>query len=397
MNYGVVVLNPGKEKPVKLGHPWIFSGAIAKEPEAAFPGMPVDVLDSKRRFVGRGYFNPLSQIRVRILSTEQTEMINSDLIFKRIVDAIQRRRSIFRDGTTNCARLVSHEADLLPGLIVDQYANWISFQIVTAGMEVWREQIVEIIKQTCKPRGIFERSDDAVRQKEGLGLRSELVWGDDDYRSVEVLENGMRLFVDLAGGHKTGFYLDQRDNRAIIRQYSVGRQVLNCFSFTGGFSVAAMLGGAREVISVDESAPALDIAKRNLQSNGIASEACQFERADVFRYLRDIKQSNRSFDMIILDPPKFASSSSQLDRACRGYKDLNLIAMQLLRPGGLLATFSCSGLISRELFQKVVFGASIDAKANVQIIRHLSQAECHPTLLAFPESLYLKGFLLRKV
>jgi 23S rRNA (cytosine1962-C5)-methyltransferase len=293
--------------------------------------------------------------------------------------------------------LVAHESDLLPGLIIDQYGEWISFQIVTAGMEVWRDEIIKTIKDTLNPKGIFERSDDAVREKEGLGLRNEAVWGQADCRSIPVLENGMKLFVDVAGGHKTGFYLDQRDNRAIIRQYSAGCRVLNCFSFTGGFSVAAMLGDAREVTSVDESAPALDIARRNLQANGFDVGERYFQRADVFKYLRDLKESKARFDLIILDPPKFASSSGQVDRACRGYKDLNLIAMQLLEPGGLLATFSCSGLISRDLFQKVVFGASVDARAQLQIIRHLSQSECHPTLLTFPESLYLKGFLLRKI
>lgn len=397
MNHGVVVLNPGKEKPVHLGHPWIFSGAIAKEPHGAVPGMPVDILDSRKKFIARGYFNPHSQIRVRILTTDQSEMIDAGLIRRRIANAIQRRARIFADGLTNCARLVAHESDLLPGLIVDQYGDWISFQIVTAGMEVWRDEIIKAIKDTCNPKGIFERSDDAVREKEGLGIRNEPVFGSSDCRSIPVLENGMKLFVDVAGGHKTGFYLDQRDNRAIIKQYSAGRRVLNCFSFTGGFSVAAMLGQAREVISVDESGPALDIARRNLQANGFELGARYFERADVFRYLRDLKESKERFDLIILDPPKFASSSSQVDRACRGYKDLNLIAMQLLEPGGLLATFSCSGLISRDLFQKVIFGASVDAKAQIQIIRHLSQSECHPTLLTFPESLYLKGFLLSKI
>ena len=397
MDYGVVVLSPGKEKPVHLGHPWIFSGAIAKEPAGAVPGMLVDILDSKRKFVARGYFNPHSQIRVRILTTDQREMINASLIRARIIGAIKRRERIFADGSTNCARLVAHESDLLPGLIVDRYGDWISFQIVTAGMEVWREEIIETLKEACTPKGIFERSDEAVREKEGLGLRSESVLGALDYRSVPVLENGMKLFVDISGGHKTGFYLDQRDNRAVIRHYSAGLRVLNCFSFTGGFSVAAMLGGAREVLSVDESGPALDLARKNLQANGFNLDQSYFERADVFKYLRDMKERGQRFDMIILDPPKFASSSSQVDRACRGYKDLNLIAMQILNPGGLLATFSCSGLISRDLFQKVVFGASVDAQAKLQIIAHLSQAECHPTLLTFPESLYLKGFLIRKI
>ncbi len=397
MNHGVVVLKPGKERAVRLGHPWIFSGAIAKEPAGNARGLLVDILDSKKTFLARGYFNPLSQIRVRILTTDQTQMIDSKFIKNRIRSSIERRARIFEGGQTNCARLVAHESDLLPGLIVDRYGDWIVFQIVTAGMEVWRKEIIESLIDICKPTGVYERSDDAVREKEGLVMRSELVFGEEDRSLIPVMENGMSLLVDVKQGHKTGFYLDQRDNRALIRGYSKDLTVLNCFSFTGGFSVAAMMGGAKNIVSVDESAPALDIAVKNLSNNGFNVPKDSFIKADVFQFLRDLKSRGQSFDLIVLDPPKFASSNAQVDRACRGYKDLNLIAMQLLREGGMLATFSCSGLISRDLFQKVVFGASVDAGSQMQIIRHLSQAECHPTLLTFPESLYLKGFLLRKI
>jgi len=397
MNHGVVILHPSKDKPVRQGHPWIFSGAISREPDGAEPGMTVDVLDSKKKFLARGYYNPNSQIRVRVLTVDQTEMIDAKLIRDRITSSIRRRDSIFADGLTDCARLVAHEADLMPGLIVDRYGDWLSFQIVTAGMERWRDEIISTLRELCRPSGIYERSDDAVREKEGLPIRSQLIFGSKDDANILVRENGMKLTVDLAGGHKTGFYLDQRDNRAIIRQYSQGRRVLNCFSFTGGFSIAAMMGGALDVVSVDESAPALELADKNLAQNGFKLAKDHFERADVFKYLRDLRSKQQEFDLIVLDPPKFASSGSQIDRACRGYKDLNLLAMQLLKPGGLLATFSCSGLISRDLFQKVVFGASLDAHAPMQIIKHLSQSECHPTLLTFPESLYLKGFLLRKI
>lgn len=397
MNHGTVFLNPGKDKPVRQGHPWIFSGALRKEPKDATPGMIVDVLDAEKRFVARGYYNQASQIRVRVLTTNEFEMIDGALIRARVKDAITRRQGIFASGATNCARLVAHESDLLPGLIVDRYGEWIAFQIVTAGMECWRQVIIEALKEFCQPVGIIERSDDAVRAKEGLPSRSEVVMGRLPLGGVPVLENGMKLFVDIEGGHKTGFYLDQRDNRAIVRDYARGLKVLNCFSFTGGFSVAAMQGEASDIINVDESLPALEISRRNLEANGFDTRDDQFIRADVFKLLRDYKSRGLTFDMIILDPPKFVSSSSQIDKACRGYKDLNLLGMQLLKPNGLLATFSCSGLISRDLFQKVVFGASVDAKANLQIIKHLSQAEDHPTLLAFPESLYLKGFLLRKI
>ena len=397
MEHGTVFLNPGKDKPVRNGHPWIFSGAIRKEPKDAKAGMTVDVLDSDKRFVARGYYNSHSQIRVRVLTVNEFEMIDAAFISRRISESVARRDSIFRSGQTNCARLVAHESDLLPGLIVDRYGDWISFQIVTAGMERWRAEIISTLKDVCRPAGIIERSDDAVREKEGLPLRNEIVFGVTPSEPVQVLENGMRLFVDILGGHKTGFYLDQRDNRAIIRDYAKGKRVLNCFSFTGGFSVSAMLGGAKDIINVDESGPALEISRRNLDANGFKTRDDQFVRADVFKLLRDYKAAGETFDMVILDPPKFVTSNAQIDRACRGYKDLSLLGMQLLKPGGLLATFSCSGLISRDLFQKVIFGASLDAKCNMQIIKHLSQAECHPTLLSFPESLYLKGFLLLKI
>ena len=397
MEHGTVFLSPGKDKPVRQGHPWIFSGALRKEPRDPVAGMTVDVLDADKKFVARGYYNPSSQIRVRVLTTNEFEMIDAPFIRQRIRASIERRADILASGQTTSVRLVAHESDLLPGLIVDRYGEWIVFQIVTAGMERWRKEIIQALIDVCKPIGIMERSDDAVREKEGLPIRSEVVFGAPASGLIPILENGMKLFVDIEGGHKTGFYLDQRDNRAVIRDYANGRRVLNCFSFTGGFSIAAMLGGATDIINADESGPALEISRKNLEANGFNTRDDQFVRADVFKLLRDYKSTGETFDLIILDPPKFVSSNAQIDRACRGYKDLNLLAMQLLKPDGLLATFSCSGLISRDLFQKVVFGASVDAKCNMQILRHLSQSEDHPTLLTFPESLYLKGLLLRKI
>ena len=324
-------------------------------------------------------------------------MIDREFIEKRIQESMARRQHVLAGGRTTSARLVAHDSDLLPGLIVDRDGDYLSFQIVTAGMERWRKDIIEILIAACKPRGIIERSDEQVREKEGLALRTEVVYGTVPEEPVEFLENGMKLCADIRLGHKTGFYLDQRDNRAAVGEYAAGKAVLNCFSFTGGFSVAAMRGGAMDVINVDESQPALDIARKNLELNGFATTNEQFVRADVFKYLRELRQAQQTFDLVILDPPKFVNSSSQIDKACRGYKDLNILGMQLLKPGGLLATFSCSGLISRDLFQKVVFGASLDAGSEMQIIKHLSQAEDHPTLLTFPESLYLKGLLLRKL
>lgn len=397
LNHHTVQLLPGKDKPVRNGHPWIFSGAIKSDPKNAEPGDLVDVLDSDKQFIARGYYNPSSQIRVRVLTRDPYQMITHEFFKERIEQAIRRREFVTRDGSTTGVRLVAHESDLLPGLVVDRYGDWISFQIVTAGMERWRDSIIKILREACNPAGMMERSDEAVREKEGLVQRKEILFGTIPPEGILFLENGMKLFADIENGHKTGFYLDQRDNRKIIGEYSSGLSVLNCFSFSGGFSVAAKQNGATQVINVDESEPALQVAKRNLDINQLKNSPEEFIRADVFKYLRELKAKGETFDMVILDPPKFVTSSAQIDRACRGYKDLNLIGMQLLKPGGLLATFSCSGLITRDLFQKVIFGASVDAGVEMQIVRHLSQAEDHPTLLSFPESLYLKGFLLKKL
>lgn len=397
MDHHTIVLHAGKEKPVLQGHPWIFSGAVKTEPKNSSPGDLVDILDSQKQFLARGYYNAASQIRARVLTRDPNEMIDRSFIEQRIVQSVARRKDLLADGKTNAVRLVAHESDRLSGLIVDRYDHWLSFQIVTAGMERWRSEIIEILKEVCKPQGMIERSDEAVREKEGLTQRKEFIFGNTNTAVISILENGMSLNVDIVNGHKTGFYLDQRDSRKIVGEYARGLKVLNCFSYTGGFSVAALKGGAVSVQNVDESLPALEIAKQNIQLNGFVANSEDFVRADVFKYLRELREKEAKFDMVILDPPKFVSSSAQLDKACRGYKDLNILGMQLLNPGGLLVTFSCSGLLSRDLFQKVVFGASVDAGVEIQILKFLSQAEDHPTLLSFPESTYLKGLLLRKI
>jgi 23S rRNA (cytosine1962-C5)-methyltransferase len=397
-SHHTAILSPGKEKAVLNGHPWIFSGAIKKEPQDARPGDLVDVLDSKSKFIARGYINPLSQIRIRVLTRDPQQMITEDFLAKRIEDCIKHRLSTMDPGN-NAARLICHEADLLPGLIVDLYDQWIVFQIVTAGMDRWRSLIVSVLGR-CFPfiRGIYERSDDEVRKKEGLKSEVHCHVGQDPQELVVISEHGMKLCVDIKNGHKTGYYLDQAKNRMLLRGYSKGRRVLNCFSYTGGFGISALMGGALTVCQVDESLPALEIAKKNLALNGLGSSSMNCVKADVFEYLRkpDGKLSE-PFDFIVLDPPKFIHSSKQIDKACRGYKDINLLAMKMLPVGGLLATFSCSGLMSKDLFQKVVFGASVDAGCEMQIIEFLSQSSDHPVLLSFPESHYLKGFLLRKI
>lgn len=397
MNYPEIRLKPGKEKAVRLGHPWLFSGALGKEPQGLEPGCIVDVVDAQGRFLARGYYNPHSQIRVRLLTVDAQQVIDDSWLRQRLQDAYDRR-TLLRQADSDAYRVVCHEADLLPGIIIDQYGDFVVFQIVTAGAERWRSAIIAWIQDSLRPQAVVERSDEEVRRKEGMPLRKELVAGQLPEGGVPIKEGGIAYRVDVWGGHKTGFYLDQRVNRQRIQNYARGRDVLNCFSYTGGFSVAAMMGGAKSVLSVDESRPALELARQHMELNGFAAcGAIDYVAADVFSYLRQLRQEGKQFDLIILDPPKMAAGGDAVQSACRGYKDLNLSALKLLRPGGLLATYSCSGLISRDLFQKVVFGAAIDARCEVQVLEFLSQAPDHPVLLTFPESLYLKGMLCRKL
>ena len=390
-----ITLKSGKERSLINRHPWVFSGAIQDAPKNLAAGDLVSVYGSKGQFLGNGYYNSESQISVRIYSWHKKEVLNKDFLSWKIRESIQRREHIDR-SSTNCIRLVAHDADFLPGLVIDQYGDWVSFQILSAGMERHRKDIIQTIKELIDPAGLVERSDEAIRKKEGMEPRKEVIFGDLPKGGIPVLENNMKLLVDVWEGHKTGFYIDQRDARATIKEYSKGKRVLNCFCYTGGFTIAAGIGGASEITSVDERLPALELAEKNYHLNELPGDP-EFIQGDVFKYLRSLKDEGRTFDFIILDPPKFASSKKNVNGACRGYKDLNLIAWQLLAPGGYLATFSCSGLISRDLFQKVVFGSAIDAKCDAQIIKTLSQSEDHPTRISFPESLYLKGFLLRKI
>lgn len=391
-----LLLKSGKEKSIRQGHPWIFSGAVQRLQGLAAPGDSLDVCDAEGHFLARAYYNPSSSIVARIFSFRENEEWGYALLRQRIEAAVQRRASLIKSGD-NMQRLVASEADLLPGLIIDRYENWVVFQILTLGMERQREAIVQAITDCLAPLGLIERSDEAIRSKEGLELRKEIIFGDWPDAGIVAFEGGLAYEVNLWEGHKTGFYLDQRANRALVRRYAAGKAVLNCFAYTGGFSLAAAAGGAASVRSVEASQAALDLAQRNWERNGFAAAAHQGVRADVFAYLRQLRSEGTQFDLIIMDPPKFVADKRQIDKACRGYKDLNLLAFQLLRPGGYLASFSCSGLLSRDLFQKVLFGAAVDARCDVQIQHHLSQAEDHPVLLSFPESLYLKGLFCQKL
>lgn len=385
-------LLPKRERAVQQGHPWIFSGAIAQA--EAEPGEVAAVRGADGRLLGWGYYNPHSQIRVRMLRWGEAPP-DEAWWREQLVRAIARRASLWAEGETTAVRLVHAESDGLPGLIVDRYGEWLVLQALTLGIEQRKEQLARLLLELTGARGVWERSDESVRALEGLPEVAGPLAGKVPDTSIVVRENGLRFRVDLATGHKTGFYLDQRDNRATLMQYAAGKTVLNCFAYTGGFSVYAAAAGASHVTSVDTSQPALELAVENYALNRLDSERDEWLVADVFDLLRDFRDEGRTFDLIILDPPKFAHSKSGVDAACRGYKDINLHAFQLLRPGGVLVTFSCSGLISAELFQKVIFGAALDAGVDAQILHPLWQAPDHPIRLAFPEGAYLKGLLCR--
>ncbi len=392
-----VTLKPGREKSVLNRHPWIFSGAIK-----AVEGNPADgdlvlVHASGGRPLAWGYLNRRSQIAVRLLSWDPAGGIDTDFWRQRLVQAIAGRAGLIQNPLTTAYRLVNAEADGLPGLVVDRYGNWLVVQFLTLGVEVRKTDLVALLAELCPDAaGIYERSDVDVREKEGLAAAVGQLHGARPPAELIVLENGLQFAVDVAAGHKTGFYLDQRENRARLEPFAAGKQLLNCFGYTGGFGVYAARGGAAQITSVDVSADALALARRNMALNGFDSRVeDEYVEADVFQQLRRYRDSGREFDLIVLDPPKFAHSQSMVKRASRGYKDINWLAMRLLRPGGHLFTFSCSGAITAELFQKILFGAALDAGREVQIVGHLSQGADHPISITFPESAYLKGLICR--
>jgi 23S rRNA (cytosine1962-C5)-methyltransferase len=390
-----VVLKRGREKPVLNRHPWIFSGAIKNIEGKCADGDIMTVVDSRGSFLAQGYLNRRSQITVRLLSWIEEEIIDRRFFRHRLERAIAIRRPLQEDQPTNAYRLVNAESDFLPGLVVDRYNEYLVTQFLTLGIESWKGEIVSLLGELLPFRGIYERSDVEVREKEGLLPATGLLAGQERPALVHIIENGHRFIVDIKQGQKTGFYLDQRENRQKASKYCRGKTVLNCFAYTGAFAVYTVEGGAKKVVNVESSTEALQLAQRNMALNGFDRRDDEYVKGDVFQVLRQYRDEGRSFDLIVLDPPKFAYSRSQVQAACRGYKDINLLAMQILRPGGILFTFSCSGSISPDLFQKVVFGASVDARRDVQIIEKLTQGFDHPILLSFPESEYLKGFICR--
>ena len=388
-----VILKKSADSFIKRKHPWIFSGAIEKVEENPSNGETVQIFTSDEKIVGSGSFSPSSQIRVRVWTFNPEEKVDSNFFRKKTDQAKSLREKIIDISTTNAYRIINSESDGLPGLIVDRYVEYLVCQFLSSGVEFFKESIADVLNDIFKPEGIYERSDIDVREKEGLKPAKGLLRGKEPEELVEILENGLKFFVDIKEGHKTGFYLDQRDNRKLVSEFAKEKTVLNCFSYTGGFSVYALSSGAKNVTQIETSAPGLDLSIKNIELNLLDTSQVENINGDVFEVLRKFRDERRTFDLIILDPPKFAESVSQIQKASRGYKDINLLVIKLLNPGGILFTFSCSGHISPELFQKIVADAALDSGRNVKIIKQLTQSADHPVSTNFPEGLYLKGMV----
>lgn len=390
-----VVLKKGKEKAVHQKHPWVFSGAIDKVKGNPLNGEVIKVLAADQSFLAYGYYNGQSRVAVRLLEWEEDNIIDKAWYEVRLKDAIASRAHLLSDQQTNTCRLVFSEADYLPGLIVDKYADYLSLQILSAGMENVKAELIEILIAELNPVGIFDKSDANARTHENLEVSQGLLWGETPPEFIEVKENGVRYHINIADGQKSGFYCDQRDNREILAAYTKDKEVLDCFCYSGGFTLNSLKHGAKHVTSVDSSALAMETLKHNLGLNGFLEHQQTSVQSDVNKQLRVFKEDGKLFDVIVLDPPKYAPSRSALDRAARAYKDLNRLGMLLLKKGGILATYSCSGAVDLETFKQIIAWAALDAGREVQIIKQFHQPEDHPVRISFPEGEYLKGLLLR--
>ncbi|OVZ81166.1 23S rRNA (cytosine(1962)-C(5))-methyltransferase RlmI [Yersinia kristensenii] len=388
-------LAKGREKSLLRRHPWIFSGAVLRLEGNAVSGETIDILDSQGKWLARAAYSPESQIMARVWTFQQDEVIDSEFFVRRLQRAQTWRDYLAQRDGLNGYRLIAGESDGLPGITIDRFQNFLVLQLLSAGAEYQRAALVSALQQCYPECSIYDRSDVSVRKKEGLPLTQGTVCGEIPPALLPITEHGMQLLVDIQQGHKTGFYLDQRDSRLAARHYADGRRVLNCFSYTGAFAVAALMGNCQQVISVDTSQSVLDIAKQNVELNQLDLSKAEFIRDDVFQLLRNYRAQGETFDMIIMDPPKFVENKSQLASACRGYKDINMLAIQLLRPGGILLSFSCSGLMPIDLFQKILADAALDAGHDIQFIEQFRQAADHPVIATYPEGLYLKGFACR--
>jgi 23S rRNA (cytosine1962-C5)-methyltransferase len=389
-----VWLKPGREKSLRRRHPWVFSGAIERVEGAPASGATVDVVTNGGDFLAQAAYSPTSQIRARVWTFRSDERIEAAWFRMRLARAIESRRKLGMLDAGSACRLVFSESDGLPGLIVDRYGDYLVCQFLSAGAEVWHAAIVEGLEALCAPRGILERSEGGGRHKEGLKSERRLLAGEAPPTEVEIETNGVRYLVDLAGGQKTGAYLDQQRNRKRVAAYARDAEVLDAFAYTGGFAFACLRSGAASATLIDSSAEALQLAQRDAVRNGFV-DRCAFVAANVFDELRTLKQAGRQFDLVVLDPPKFVHSADQIQAGSRGYKDVNMLGLQLVRPGGVLATFSCSGHVDAALFQKIVAGAAVDSGRAAQILERLSQPADHPVATEFPEADYLKGLILR--
>ncbi|MCU0489803.1 MAG: class I SAM-dependent methyltransferase [Anaerolineales bacterium] len=390
-------LKPGREKSLLRRHPWVFAGAIDNLDGSPTPGETVRLVSAAGDFLAWGAFSPASQIRVRIWSWDPGDLVDEAFVLRKLSQAVQFRQSLALAMPGQAQRLVHAESDGLPGLIVDQYQEWLVVQYLSCGVEYWRAPLLAGLAELTGTRNIYERSDADVRQLEGLPVRNGLLQGANPPDRIWVNEHGLEFAVDICRGHKTGFYLDQRQNRLLLRDFAAGKEVMDCFSYTGGFLLNAVKAGAKSALAIDASSEALELSKENAFHNGLANHPLEWAQADVFQALRSFRDQGRSFDLIILDPPKFAPTAAQAERAARGYKDINLLALKLLRPGGVLFTFSCSGGVSPDLFQKIIASAALDAGVEAQIIQHMHQAPDHPIALNFPEGEYLKGLVVHRV
>jgi len=389
-----ITLKIERDKSMLRRHPWIFEGAIDKAEGRMKSGDTVDVLASDGTWLAKAAFSPESQIRARVWSFKKSEAIDNVFFKRKLEQALARKQEILKKHNTNAFRLIAAEADGLPGITIDIYVNVVVVQLLSAGAEKHRGKILWAILQLYPDAVVHERSDVDVRKKEGLTPLVQTLHGELP-ESVIIEENGVKIYVDLINGHKTGFYLDQRENRRIAASYCAGKSVLNCFSFTGTFGLYALAAGATQVINVDASESALALSAKNIAINGLDDNKVTHLKKDVFQLLRDYKEAGTTFDVIVLDPPKFVDSKHNLNKASRGYKDINRLALSLLNENGTLLTFSCSGLMPQDLFQKIVADAALDAQRDVYFVQRLAQSEDHPVSGNFPEGYYLKGLVCK--
>ncbi|HEX9180077.1 MAG TPA: class I SAM-dependent methyltransferase [Burkholderiales bacterium] len=394
-----LILKPGKEKSLLRRHPWIFSGAVERVKGDPAPGDMVRVVTASGTFLAQAAFSPQSRIRARVWTWSERETVDEAFFCRRLQAAMAERKCLPGFGDPRGAlRLVHGESDGLPGVTVDRYADTLVLALTSAGAEHWREVIAALLPAVTGCARVYERSDAEVRGLEGLEARTGALGGGEPPAFIEIAEAGpspLVFRVDVRGGQKTGFFLDQRDNRGLVSRLARGGNVLDGFCYTGGFALAAARGGAASVLALDSSAEALARARENLAANGLPESAVEWREADVFQALRQLRDQGRRFDLVVLDPPKFAPTAALVERAARAYKDINLLAFKLLHPGGALATFSCSGAIDPDLFQKIVAGAALDAGVQARVEQRLMAAADHPVALNFPEGEYLKGLVCR--